>query len=212
MINSETKITEEPPHIDTLRYPVGIFEFGKNYTWEETQEHIKKLEEFPARLKKSVTAMTDEQLDTPYRHLGWTVRQVIHHLADSHMNAYIRFRLALTESNPTIKPYNEKAWADLPDVKSLPPSVSITLLTGLHQRWAAMLRNMKEADFQRTFFHPEHQQSFTLTEILAMYVWHGDHHYEHINLVKKNFPAPSKKAKRSSEAKPSTRKTVRKKF
>src|ERR1043165_9301078 len=111
MINSETKITEEPPHIDTLRYPVGIFEFGKNYTWEETQENIKKLEEFPARLKKSVTAMTDEQLDTPYRHLGWTVRQVIHHLADSHMNAYIRFRLALTESNPTIKPYNEKAWA-----------------------------------------------------------------------------------------------------
>ncbi|HYV94248.1 MAG TPA: putative metal-dependent hydrolase [Chitinophagales bacterium] len=208
MTDSEAKVTEEPSHIDKLRYPVGIFEYGKNYSREETQNHISKIEDFPARLKKLVTGMNDEQLDTPYRSGGWTTRQVIHHLPDSHMNAYIRFRLAITENKPTIKPYNEKAWADLEDVKSLPPSASLILLDGLHQRWTAMLRMMKEEDFQKTFFHPEHLQSFTLADILAMYAWHCDHHYEHINLVKKKFPLPSqKKTKKTSEPKSSTTKS-----
>lgn len=209
MNESGVTVIEEAPPIDRLRYPVGIFEYGKNYSWEEIQEHVKKLEEFPARLKKLVTGMKDEQLDNPYREGGWTVRQVIHHIPESHMNAYIRFRLAITENQPTIKPYNEKAWADLEDAKTLPPAASLTLLTGLHQRWTAMLRMMKPKDFQKTFFHPEHLQSFNLADILAMYSWHCDHHYEHINLVKKKFSSSPERAKKSSEPKSSVRKTSR---
>ena len=209
MNNSEATVTEEPQHIDRLRYPVGIFEYGRNYSREETLDHIKKLEEFPARLKKLVTGMNDEQLNTPYREGGWTARQVIHHIPESHMNAYIRFRLAITEDNPTIKPYNEKAWGDLEDSKTLPPAASLTLLTGLHQRWTAMLRMMKPEDFQKTYFHPEHLQSLNLADVLAMYAWHCDHHYEHINLVKQKFASSPQRAKKSPEAKSSAKKTSR---
>ena len=155
--------------------------------------------------------MNQQQLDTPYREGGWTVRQVIHHLFDSHSNAYTRFKLALTEDTPAIKPYNEKAWAELGDVKTTDPKVSVTLLVNLHKRWANLLKSMSAEDFNRRYFHPEHNHAFALKEILAMYAWHGDHHYEHINLVKKNFPVQSKRAKKTSEAKPTVRKTTRKK-
>jgi len=194
-------MTEESSAIEQRRYPVGPFEWGKEYSNEDIQKFIGTIEKFPARLKSLVQAMSDEQLDTQYREGGWNVRQVVHHVADSHMNAYIRFKLALTEDKPTIKPYNEKAWAELVDSKTLPISVSLGLLTGLHERWTTILKAMDDETFGRTFFHPEHMKMHNLVEILAMYAWHCDHHYEHINLVKKEFPEQAKPVKKKAEPK-----------
>ena len=187
--------------IEQRRYPIGPFEWGKEYSEEDIQNMITAIEKFPARLKMLLLGMKDEHLDTRYREEGWTVRQVVHHIADSHMQAYIRFKLALTEDKPTIKPYNEKAWAEMIDSKTLPISVSLGILTGIHERWTTILRSMDSESFHRTFFHPEHMKMHSLYEILAMYAWHGNHHYEHINLVKKEMPAPAKAAKKKAEPK-----------
>lgn len=189
----------ETDNMQQLRFPIGMFEFGRMYTEEEIQQLIRKIDEFPGKLKKITTGLTNEQLDTQYRPDGWTIRQVIHHLADSHINAYIRFRLALTEDMPTIKPYDQEAWANLEDARNAQPALSFELINSLHKRWAILLKSMTAEDFERIFYHPEHQMSYKLKEILAMYVWHGEHHYSHILKAKEKFAAKPKAKKAAAE-------------
>lgn len=176
--------TEAP---DVLRFPIGQHVYGGTYTTDDNHRNIARIEQLPARLRTMISGLNEEQLQTPYRPDGWTVRQVVHHLADSHVNSYIRFKLALTEENPTIRPYAEADWAELPDGKDLDTEVSLALLEALHRRWVVMLRKMKPEDFRRTFYHPEHKKAIPLDDALASYAWHGDHHFEHIHqLVLRN--------------------------
>jgi uncharacterized damage-inducible protein DinB len=140
---------------------------------------IEQIAETPAKVRAAVEGFTEQQLDTPYREGGWTVRQVVHHLADSHMNAYVRFKLALTEDEPTIKTYEQDRWADTVDSRTAPAEISLLLLDGLHDRWAMLLRSLSAADFARKFTHPEHGK-MTLERLLGLYAWHGRHHTAHI--------------------------------
>lgn len=165
--------------IEFLKYPIGKFEKPERISVSALKEAIKEIKAFPEYLKSSVKGLSDQQLDTSYRPGGWTVRQLVHHCADSHMNAYIRFKLALTEENPTIKPYEEAEWAKLPD-SSLPINSSLQILDSLHFRWSYLLENMKESDFQRTYFHPDKGRSQSLDEITILYSWHGNHHLAHV--------------------------------
>jgi hypothetical protein len=167
--------------LEHLRFPIGRFQFGEIRTESENEKNMARIEALPKKLRALVTKLNDEQLSTQYRPEGWTARQVVHHLVDSHINSYVRFKLALTEDHPTIRPYDEAAWAELPDGKGPDVGVSLSLLESLHTRWVAMLRKMKPEDFKRTFFHPEHNRTYPLDEILALYAWHCDHHFEHIN-------------------------------
>ncbi|MEH7095554.1 YfiT family bacillithiol transferase [Neobacillus vireti] len=160
------------------RYPIGKFEYKGEITNEVVKDWIEEIEELPELLRSVVKNMNMEQLDTPYRLGGWTVRQVVHHIADSHMNAYIRFKLALTEENPVIKPYQEEKWADLPDSK-LPINVSLELLTALHKRLVQLLRSLNSNDLKRTFLHPESGE-VSVGRNIGMYAWHGRHHLAHI--------------------------------
>lgn len=145
--------------------------------------HIHTLQVLAEQVKKAIEGLSDEQLDTPYREGGWTLRQVVHHIADSHANAFIRFKLALTEEWPTIKPYVEAAWAELGDSKTLPVAPSIAMIEGLHARWVALLQSMSFDDFHRGFNHPEYG-SVSLTKALAMYDWHARHHLAHITSLR----------------------------
>ncbi len=158
-----------------LRYPIGKFVPPKSILPEQRERLLDQIEEAPAKLRAAVKGLSEQQLDTPYRPDGWTVRQVLHHVPDSHMNAFIRFKLALTEDEPTIKPYHEELWANLGDVRGTPPEVSLVLLESLQQRWNCLLRSLKPADWKRTFRHPE-LGLMDLDTTLAMYVWHGRHH------------------------------------
>jgi uncharacterized damage-inducible protein DinB len=167
-----------------LRYPVGPFLLEGEITPARREEWIGEVADAPARLREAVRGLSDVQFDTPYRDGGWTVRQVVHHVPDSHLNAYVRFKLALTEDNPTIRPYEEGRWAELPDTAGTQIGVSLMLLEALHRRWVVLLRAMKDADWARTYFHPEHQKSFALDGILAMYAWHGRHHVAHITALR----------------------------
>ena len=160
------------------RFPTGKFSFDPNITASQRRERIAAIGSFPGELK---AAMAGAQLDKTYRDGGWTARQVVHHVADSHMNAFIRFRLALTEDKPTIKPYDEAAWAQLADTK-LEPTVSIQILDGLHQRWHTMLQAMSETDFAREAIHPDHGAR-TVDWFLQLYAWHGRHHIGHVRLT-----------------------------
>jgi hypothetical protein len=169
------------PDLEELKYPIGKFRrlsgpLGK----DERAECIMDIEEAPAIVRALVSGMSNAQLDTPYRPGGWTIRQVVHHLPDSHVNAYIRFKLAMTEDNPTIKPYMEASWADLAEARTAPIGVSLDLLDALHLRWVLFLRTLADADFARTFFHPEMQKTLTLDQTLVIYSWHGRHHAGHI--------------------------------
>jgi uncharacterized damage-inducible protein DinB len=146
---------------------------------QERRSAVDAIAATPSALRAAVKGLTDAQLDTPYRPEGWTVRQLVHHVADSHMNAYTRFRLALTEDNPTIKPYDEAAWAELPDARSLPIGVSLDLLDRIHERLVHLLRATKDADFRRTLQHPENGP-MTMDSLLAVYAWHGRHHTAHV--------------------------------
>jgi len=169
-----------------LRYPVGRFKSPAEITPAHRAEWLNDLEELPGKLSAAVAGLDDRQLDTPYRPGGWTVRQVVHHYVDSHANSYVRFRLALTEDNPTIKPYDEQRWAELPDAKSAPVGVSLTLLSALHQRWAFLLRTLDDQAFARTFVHPENGE-MRLDQTLGLYAWHCHHHVAHItNLRARN--------------------------
>ncbi|MBZ5541179.1 MAG: bacillithiol transferase BstA [Acidobacteriia bacterium] len=165
------------------RYPIGKFEAPKEVTPALRQQAMEIIAETPAKLRAAVKGLNDSQLDTPYREGGWTVRQVIHHVADSHANAYTRLRLAMTENEPTIKPYAEGLWAELPDAKSAPVEVSLTLLEALHDRWMRLQRTLRDADYARTFRHPEHGVR-TLEWLLFLYAWHGPHHTAHITRLR----------------------------
>jgi hypothetical protein len=164
------------------RFPVGPFAAPTSATVEERAAWIAELAILPAHLREAVAAADDAALDTPYRDGGWTVRQVIHHLPDSHLNAYVRFKLALTEERPTIHPYDEAAWATLPDSHG-PVEPSLDLLDALHRRWTGLLESMSDSDFARVYVHPEHGRAWSLAEALALYAWHGRHHLAHVRSV-----------------------------
>lgn len=167
-----------------LSYPIGKFHFDGPLTEEQKQKSIDDIEGAPANLRAAVKELSPKQLDTPYRPGGWTVRQVVHHVPDSHMNAYIRFKLALTEDEPTIKPYEQQLWAELADTKETPIEVSLTLLESLHERWVFLLRSLRPGDWKRTFRHPE-LGLVPLEKNLALYAWHGKHHVAHITELRK---------------------------
>lgn len=169
-----------------LQYPIGKQKIEEHLTENQRHRFITEIAETPAKLRAAVQGLSQEQLDTPYRPGGWTVRQVVHHLPDSHLNAYIRFKLALTEDLPTIKPYHENLWAEMPDAKSGPVEVSLTLLDSLHQRWVLLLRSMTAADFDRPFVHPE-MGRMTLEKYLSVYSWHGKHHVAHITSLRQRM-------------------------
>ena len=162
-----------------LSYPIGNFDFQQAVPTETRPALIEHVAATPSRLREAIRGLTDEQLDTPYRPGAWTVRQVVHHLADSHMNSYIRLRFALTEAEPEMKGYNEAVWAELVDARSAPVDESLEILEGLHKRWVTLLRSMTEADFLRAFRH-SHYGRIRLDTNLALYAWHGQHHVAHI--------------------------------
>jgi hypothetical protein len=166
------------------RFPIGKFQMPAEVTPVRRQQAIESIAATPANLRATVKGLNDAQLDTPYREGGWTVRQLVHHVPDSHMNAYIRLRLALTEDKPTIKPYEEARWAELVDAKSAPIGVSQTLLESLHDRWDRLWRSLKPDDFARTFVHPDHGAR-TVDWMLFLYEWHGKHHVAHVTELRK---------------------------
>jgi uncharacterized damage-inducible protein DinB len=166
-----------------LRFPVGKFRWKGEVNEAEHGELISQIAETPARLREAVKGLTPEQLDTPYRPEGWTVRQVVHHLPDSHLNSYVRFKLGLTEQQPSIKTYDQEAWANLADSKATPVETSLALLEALHERWVNLLRSMSSADFARTLNHPE-MGPVTLDRMVALYAWHGRHHVAHITSLR----------------------------
>jgi uncharacterized damage-inducible protein DinB len=164
---------------DALRFPIGTFVEDRAVTAEKRAGWIRQIADAPAALRAAVAGLSDGQLDTPYRPGGWTVRQVLHHVPDSHMNAYCRCKFALTENNPTIKPYDEAAWANVADTAKTPPDVSLTLLDALHRRWVVLLESLGPDDFARPLQHPE-KGAITLDWVLQLYAWHGRHHAAHI--------------------------------
>jgi hypothetical protein len=168
------------------RFPVGPFEADVDAPHSARPTMIDTIASLPRVLRAAVHGLTDAQLDTPYRDGGWTVRQVVHHVADSHANAYIRFRFALTENEPTIKPYDEAVWAELSDAKTLPVTASLQMLEGMHTRWVALLRSMSEQQFARTLIHPE-RGTMTLGKMLQLYEWHSRHHAAHITRLRERM-------------------------
>ena len=173
-----------------LRYPVGKFEWippeNEEQMAKRREHYIDALAKLPSNMSAAVNGLNRVQLDTPYRPEGWTVRQVVHHVPDSHMNAYVRFKLALTEDNPAIKPYDEAEWAKLRDSAITPIEVSLQLLAALHMRWVDLVRSMKPPDFARTLLHPE-RGVLTLDQMLAMYAWHSAHHTAHITSLRQRM-------------------------
>lgn len=161
------------------RYPIGKFQWEDNLSEARRRELIEQITEAPSKVRAAVAGLSEQQLDTPYRDGGWTVRQLVHHLADSHMNAYVRFKLALTEDEPTIKTYEQDRWAETVDSRTASAGISLALLDGLHHRWTMLLRSMRAEDFARKFTHPEHGK-ITLERLLGLYAWHGRHHTAHV--------------------------------
>lgn len=173
--------------LETLRFPIGPFKKPALITAELLQSYITDIASFPGHLRSEVENLTQAQLDTPYREGGWTIRQVVNHCADSHMNSLIRFKLALTENQPTIKPYNEARWAELADSNYMPVEAALKTLEGLHERWVVLLNSLTKAELERTFIHPEHGKVFRIDETIALYAWHGKHHLAHITTLKERM-------------------------
>lgn len=167
-----------------LRYPIGKFRWDGAMTDARREECVSRIAAAPGLLRAAVSGLDDRQLDTPYRPGGWTVRQVVHHVPDSHLNAYTRIRLALTEETPTIKPYEEARWAELPDARSAPIASSLALLDALHARWVWLLGRLGAADGTRSLRHPEHGRLMSVDELIAMYAWHGEHHTAHVTTLR----------------------------
>jgi DinB superfamily len=165
--------------LDQLKYPIGKFQAPENITDKHLQLWVRDIELLPSQIRLAVTGLDDEHLDTPYRPDGWTVRQVVHHVADSHMNGYIRVKLALTEDNPTIKPYEEQLWAELPDSK-MPIELSLKIIDSVHARWVEILRGLNADQFERTFHHPANNTVMAIKAHSGLYSWHGRHHTAHI--------------------------------
>ncbi len=167
-------------NLEQLKYPIGRFTPQETITQKEIEIWIDEIETLPSRLNAMVVGISEKTLDTPYRPDGWTVRQVVHHLVDSHINSYIRFRWALTEDKPVIKAYNEKAWAELPDAKFADVVLSLKLLEALHARWTVLLKAMSQADMEKVFIHPDSGRELKLARVVGLYAWHGNHHLAHI--------------------------------
>lgn len=172
--------------MEDLRYPIGRFTPPKQLDDAARRECIRTIAETPARIRAAVNGLDEARLETPYREGGWTVRQVVHHLADSHLNAYVRFKLTMTEETPTIKTYEEKRWAETADARTAPAETSLLLLENLHRRWVAFLESMTPADFARKLNHPENGP-MDLDGLLALYSWHGRHHEGHIVNLRKRM-------------------------
>jgi hypothetical protein len=174
-----------------LRYPIGKQDqrdvFDQPYNDAAKQQMLNDIKMLPAMLERAVQDLDVHQLNTPYRPGGWTVHQLIHHIADSHMNAYIRFKLGLTEDNPVIKPYEESLWAELPDTKILPINISLTLLHALHERWYTLMSRMNEGEWSRTVYHPEQKKKISLWNLLKTYSWHSLHHTAHITKLRERM-------------------------
>ena len=168
------------------RFPIGKFSFPATVSETDRNALIAEIEHAPANMRTAVSGLSDSQLDTPYRDGGWTVRQVIHHMPDSHMNAYVRYKLALTENEPTIKPYDEARWAQLGDNQATPVEVSLALYDNLHDRWVRLLRSLGPDDWKRQFRHPD-LGVVSLEKNLALYAWHGKHHVAHVTELKKRM-------------------------
>ena len=166
-----------------VRYPIGKFNWSGSTTVQERSRFIADIAATPQRMRSAVTGLTNAQLDTPYRDGGWTIRQVVHHVPDSHMNSYIRFKFALTEHEPTIKAYDEAQWAELIDARKAPIEPSLNLLAGLHERWALLLGSLSAGDVKRRFHHPE-LGIVTIEQYIALYAWHGAHHIAHISSLR----------------------------
>jgi hypothetical protein len=167
---------------DQLRYPAGKFIAKDSYTADELKQYIDTIEALPKEVEKTLHTLSQNQLDTPYRDGGWTARQVIHHISDSHINAYVRTKWLLTESTPVIKAYEEKKWAETPETR-LDPLISIELLKALHVKWTSLLRRLEPGDFRKSFVHPETGKHVSLERMVAMYAWHGEHHVAHLRIV-----------------------------
>ncbi len=174
-------------NLERLRYPIGKFNCPDAINQEQLSDWIAVLENFPTKLTNLVSNLNNEQLDTPYRPEGWTVRQVVHHVADSHHHSYIRFKWALTEDKPVIKYYYEHLWAELDDIKNAPIQISLNHLSAVHAKLVNLLKSMNNEQFDRTFIHPEHNEEISLRENVGKYAWHSNHHYAHIaGLIERN--------------------------
>jgi hypothetical protein len=173
----------ENSQLETLRYPIGKFSAPEQSSASYLSESIDAIAAFPEKLRKAVSNLTEEQLDTAYRLDGWTVRQVVHHCADSHMNCYVRLKWTLTEDNPTIKYYYEDRWSEWHDNKTMPIAPTLALLESLHYRLAYVMQDLSDAALKRTFVHPEHNKQFHIWEIIGLYAWHGNHHLAHITAL-----------------------------
>lgn len=169
--------------LENLQYPIGRFQYPGAYDEENRQQLIATIRELPGKMRALTESLSKDQLELPYRPGGWTIQQVVHHVADSHLNSIIRFKLGLTENTPTIKPYDEGAWAKLRDTEVTPIAVSVQLLEALHLRWVNLLDGFAESDWQRKVYHPESKAKITLDEFLGSYAWHGEHHLAHIRLA-----------------------------
>ncbi len=172
--------------MEHLKYPIGKFEYGKNYSMQDNAKHILEIETFPAELKKLISEFDSTLLEKSYRPDGWIARQIIHHLADSHMNAFIRTKWTLTEEAPMIKVYNQDDWSNLNDSKTAPVESSLKLIEALHQRWVYLLKTLTEKELERKYIHPEYNREFKLVELLALYAWHGKQHYAHLKIILDN--------------------------
>jgi len=170
--------------MNDVSYPIGKFEKKESYTEEEIQKNIAAIDILPDTLSAAIAGLKEDQIETQYRDGGWTIRQVIHHLADSHMNAFIRTKKMLTEKNPTIMPYRQELWAEMPDSLECDYEVSLSFLTMLHHRWVILLRSMTKEDLSRTYVHPEYDQTYTLAQVIALYAWHSKHHTAHITTLR----------------------------
>lgn len=171
--------------MEKLKLPIGEFIKPDVITKEILAKWILEISSFPKRLTSEVLHLTDEQLDTQYRPDGWTIRQVIHHCADSHIHSLTRLKLALTEENPTIKPYYEERWAELTDSKFLDIKPSLKILEGIHERWSILLKSLTQEDLAKTYFHPDSNRNISIDEYIGLYAWHGNHHLAHITEAKK---------------------------
>lgn len=169
------------------RYPVGRFEIPTSISAADRARYVDQIAALPGAMRQAVAGLNDAQLDTPYRDGGWTVRQVVHHVPDSHVNAYIRMKFGLTERHPRVMPYDQDVWAQTPDVRSTPVAVSLDLLEALHARWVQLMRGMKPADFARTIDHPDWKVPYSLDLVVCHYAWHGRHHTGHVTEVRKRM-------------------------
>lgn len=172
--------------IEKLKYPIGQFQKPKDITKEHIEGWIRIIEDFPNKLREEVENLTETELQKQYRPNGWTIEQVVNHCADSHMNSLIRFKLALTEETPTIKPYFENLWAELADSKDYPVKDSLKILEGLHARWTKLLKQLSKTDLKREFIHPETKEKISLKTNIGIYAWHCEHHLAHIKNAKRN--------------------------